>query len=342
MQVGYFRFKKDNKHTRMLNAVAYNFHGIELIFFGPKDIDMTNNKVKGEIYTQNGWITKTAKLPKLINNMPFRSEKSRKSDLYKYLCDNTTMLFYGFGSKEYVENLFRKNNIYLELLIPSHNLSSFEHLQNFLNRYKSIVLKPKSGKMGQGISFIEKTVENKYTYLKENMTYLLTNDELNVLIKNTYADSNYLVQKYIKSKTPNNLPFDIRVHFEKNGKGKWNRAQTYARVGITNKVVSNIAKGGSVVRAGLFLRSIYGEEKGRKLINSLKKSIRGLPYELERLYDFNVSTFAIDLGLDEDGKFYMFEINSFPGGTFARGQIAMLRAAYSKHFYVNNNLSTDD
>lgn len=79
---------------------------------------------------------------------------------------------------------------------------------------------------------------------------------------------------------------------------------------------------------------MYGEEEGRELLKDLKAELKGFPKKFESLFDFNVSTVAIDLGLDR-GKFHFFEANTFPCGTFARGEIALLRAAHAKYLYEN-------
>lgn len=331
MNIGYFRFVEDNIRTRELNAIAHNFHGLNLIFFGPKDIDMENNLIEGKIYTPDGWKNIVAPLPKIINNMRFNSKNSN-SQLYHYLNNNSTLLFHRFGTKDEVEHLLKENNLLTDLLIPSVNTDDKNKVLKMLDNHHKLIFKPVDGQTGQGIFTIEKN-DDGFFYNNQNTTTAINKDDLDILLNS--IETNHLAQKYIQSITPNGLPFDIRVHYEKNGNGRWVKAQTYARVGITNPLVSNIAKGGTVIRAGLFLRNNFGEDKGKELMKKLNEMLKGFPTKFEKLFEFNVSTIAIDLGLHED-KFYLFEINSFPGGTFARGEVAKLRSAYTR--YLANKL----
>lgn len=325
MNIGYFRFKEDNIRTKTLNAMAHKFHGLNLISFGPRDVDMQNHTVNGMSLTSEGWERKEVPLPKLINNMPFK--KTYDSELYHYLNNNSLLLFNSFGDKNTIEKLLNENMLLNDLIIPSIIVTNPSDVIDKLNEHKKLIFKPVDGTMGRGIFIIEKK-EESFEYTDQDNYRYINRVQVKDLLES--IKNRYFAQKYINSVTPKGLPFDIRVHYEKNGKGKWVKAQTYARVGISNDIVSNVAKGGSVIRAGLFLRTNFGDEKGRELLGKLNDQLKGFPNEFEKLYDFNISTLAVDLGLD-DNNFYFFEVNSFPGGTFARGEIAMFRAAHAKY-----------
>lgn len=343
MDIGYFRFKDDNINTRRLNAMAHRFYGLNLVVFGPEDINYEEKMVRGTYFNHDGWKRRTVPLPKIINNMVFRSYSDKK--LYHFLSSNSLLLFHSFGDKEYIEKKLKDNNLLNELIIPSKVLSPSSDVQEILKMvqfYKKLVFKPVNGRKGKGIFMISKQ-QNVYLYEDQENDQLFNEKQMNEFFEK--LKRKFVVQKYVESKTPNGLPFDIRVHFEKNGKGNWVKVQTYARVGISNMIVSNIAKGGSVIRARLFLRSMYGEDKGRRLYQKLNEQLEGFPSQFEKLYDFNISTIAVDLGLEND-DFYLFEVNSFPGGTFARGEVAMLRAAHVKYLseklYSNTEVAATD
>lgn len=326
MDVGYFRFKDDVKKTRELNAVAHSFNGLNLIFFGPDDINFEEKTVTGQYYTADGWETKTVPLPKIINNMRFKKSKG-ESHLYRFLDDNSFLLFHNFGSKEHVENLLRKNNMLQNLIIPSKVIESKKDILDLFKNNDKLLFKPINGMKGRGIFTIEDR-KGRYFYEDQEKSYFLDDESYIKLYKK--IKNKFIGQKYIKSITDKNLPFDIRVQYEKNGKGQWVRAQTYARVGLSNPLVSNVDKGGAVIRAKSFFKHNFGEHQAEELLKKLRVALKGFPSKFEKLYDFNISTIAVDLGLHE-GEFYLFEVNSFPGGTFARGEIAMLRAQHARH-----------
>src|SRR5699024_9484441 len=191
--------------------------------------------------------------------------------------------------------------------------------------------KPLDGMKGKGIFTLEKE-EDFYLYKDETNIKKFNQEDL--LSLGNQINNKYIGQKFLQSRTVKDLPFDLRVQYEKNRKGQWVKAQVYARVGLTNELVSNIAKGGSVIRGRSFLINNYGLEKGKMLYEKLEEQLKGFPKKFESLFDFNVNSIALDFGLDQE-DFYLFEINSFPGGTFARGEIAYLRAGYTKYLVEN-------
>lgn len=335
MDIGYFRFKKDSIKTRTLNAMAHQFYGLNLIIFGPDDINFQEKTIKGSYFTPKGWQKEEVSLPKIINNMRIKKNK----ELYKFFNDNSLLLFHDFGSKDSIEKKLKQNNLLNDFIIPSKiitpSLDQSDIFKMFDNHNK-LIFKPVSGNMGRGIFILNKK-GNTYEYMEQNSSRVVSEREIVNILKK--LNTKYIVQKYINSTTPTDLPFDIRVQYEKNGKGQWVKAQVYARVGISNKIVSNIAKGGSVIRGRAFLKSNYGEEEGEELYKKLNDKLRGFPSKFEKLYNFNISSIAIDLGLEND-EFYLFEVNSFPGGTFARGEVAILRAAYTR--YLTDKMFPDD
>lgn len=326
MDIGYFRFKDDRKKTMEINAMIHSFYGLTLVFFNEDDINYEDKTVVGRYYTVDGWKSKEVALPKIINNMRIKKPKE-KSKVYTFLDKNSYLLFHNFGSKRYVENLLLENKLLEDLIIPSKIVTSKKDVIELFENNNKLLFKPIDGMKGRGIFTVEKNKED-YLYTDQSSSYTINEKELeNKICK---ISNNYIGQKYISSKTKNNLPFDIRVQYEKNGMGKWVKAQTYARVGLSNPLVSNVDKGGAVIRGKSFLKNNFGEEEGLKLHKKLNKSLKGFPSKFEKLYDFNVSTIAVDLGL-HNGEFYLFEVNSFPGGTFARGEVAHLRAAHTKY-----------
>src|SRR5699024_9482256 len=108
---------------------------------------------------------------------------------------------------------------------------------------------------------------------------------------------------------------------------KWVRTQTYVRMRSPQKIVSNISKGGSVVRFNSFLKTEYGND-WKVYSDKLKEVTEGLPRKIEELYDAEITSLGLDLGM-ADGEFYLLEVNYFPGGTFAMGEVTMLRPVNS-------------
>lgn len=332
MQVGYYRFPKDNYKTRRLNAICYDYYGMELVCFGPEDVDINNNIVRGKVLINGSWKEKIVPVPKIINNSPFKTKKTL--NVYNHLEKNSYMMFKKYGDKKLIDTLLRKDGTYQHLLIPTKELVSFTDLMSEIERFGEIVLKPTNSSQGRGLYTIKKKKSNRYTVRNDMFKKTLELFEVEKFYIDNLRKRKYLVQKCINSRTEANQPFDVRVQFEKNSLGKWVEAQKYVRIGQANQLVSNISKGGSVIRWSSFTNSYFSEKKRLLYRKKLKEIVDGLPEKIEELFNANITSLAFDFGLDE--QFYLFEVNFFPGGTFARGEIAMLRASYTKYLLENN------
>lgn len=326
MQVGYYRTSYDNPRTRRINAITYQYYGLELICFGPEDVDIDKQTINGKVFKEGEWIEKTVSPPLIINNTPFR-KKSDKA-IFDFLDNNSYLMFRNYGDKEELNNTLLNDKKYGRLIIPTITLDSFESIIKSLAQFKNIIIKPKKGSQGRSIySIVQDDQVFIVTYKSDTKSFNL--EDLKELYNEKFKNKNFIIQKEIQSRTKQNQPFDIRVQFEKNGKGRWVRAQSYVRLGTSEQIVSNISQGGSMTRLNSFLKYHHNSHR-KEYREKLKQVTKGLPERIEEIYNTEITSLAFDFGL-ENGDYYLFETNYFPGGTFARGEIAMLRAAYTKH-----------
>src|SRR5699024_7899679 len=125
--------------------------------------------------------------------------------------------------------------------------------------------------------------------------------ELEKLYNESWGPENFILQKYVISRTLAGEPFDCRIRLEKNGRGKWAVAIYLVRIGSNQKVVSNVAQGGRVtsLRSCLETNSPDVEAQRRESIKVIAKS---LPYKIESLYNVALSSLGLDIGTDRGGK----------------------------------------
>src|SRR5699024_10619021 len=146
-QVGYFRLEKDNIKTRKLNAINCHFYGLEMVYFEPKDINMNNDTINGQVLTKDGWIRKTVDIHKIINNKPFLGKQKA---IYDYLERKSKLMIHSFGGKEIVTKKFIEEGSHKYLLIPTKKVVNFNSILDYLQKYKKVVLKPVSADGGRG------------------------------------------------------------------------------------------------------------------------------------------------------------------------------------------------
>src|SRR5699024_8214416 len=238
------------------------------------------------------------------------------------------LMFSRYKDKESTNYDLLEDGEYSHLLIPTIGLNEYNDINSFLREYKNIILKPKNGSQGKGIYSLS-FYQDEYLLSYGNDTDTLSEAELKDFIETRLMNRNYIIQKQINSRNNFGQPFDVRLQFEKNRNGKWVIAQSYVRIGGGQKVVSNVSKGGSVVRLKSFLKANYDEE-WKDYYTKVKEITKGLPEKIETLNDADIVSLAFDFGL-ENQNYYLYEVNYFPGGAYARGEVAMLRAAYTKY-----------
>ncbi|WP_449355105.1 hypothetical protein ACUL41_02880 [Virgibacillus natechei] len=67
MQVGYMRNFNYPKPFVELLAKTTKYHGFDLVFFHPKDIDMKRKTVNGRILINNKWTRKEVRIPSFVD-----------------------------------------------------------------------------------------------------------------------------------------------------------------------------------------------------------------------------------------------------------------------------------
>jgi len=147
-------------------------------------------------------------------------------------------------------------------------------------------------------------------------------------------DNKYIIQKFIDSRSVQGHPYDCRINVEKNGEGEWTLARKFIRIGIGQKVVSNISQGGGVSNTIPFLKSNFPKEY-LKIERKLEEVGKIIPKKVEELRGTTLMTLAIDVGIDKNGEVYIFEVNSAPGTTQLRDRIALIRSDYYKYVLLN-------
>src|SRR5699024_10738641 len=161
--------------------------------------------------------------------------------------------------KAKLQRLLKKSDGFKHLVIPTKRAKSFKNVEEYVGKHESIVMKPLGGEQGKGVYILKKKMDGNYLlgYQKEEKT--LYHQDLKEFFKTNLENKRYILQKYINSRSLQGDPFDCRVHMEKNGKGEWQLAKSYIRIGVGQKVVSNINQGGGIGDVKPFLEANYGD-----------------------------------------------------------------------------------
>ena len=110
--------------------------------------------------------------------------------------------------------------------------------------------------------------------------------------------------------------FDFRLHVQKNGEGKWVITTIYPRIAPKGSIIANINNGGFTNYLDPFLQQEFKEEAFniRRTLEYFSLSLANHLDELQMVqYGEVIDEIGVDIGLDENLKIWIYEVNWRPG-----------------------------
>jgi len=338
MNIGIMRNNSEPTYLSKLIAVYSKAFGINVLYIRPKDVNIETGTVNAQEFNKGKWEEVQTELPAFIDISQFCFKKENR-DIIKYLRANTYLSDNGLNRNnkiKFIEKL-KKDPKLNYLLIPTDRVEDLETIKAFSMKYNKMILKPTSGQFGNDIYFLSRDKKNQYLLQHGRESSKLSKKELENFFNEILTNKKYIVQKYIESKTKQGHPFDCRINVEKDGQGQWTVAKMFFRIGIGQKVVSNISQGGAVATLNNFLKANYPPEQIKSIKESLNKIAKSIPLKVEEIRKQELITLGIDVGIDKDGSVYLFEVNGAPGTSQLRETVAELRAQYYKYIIEKLN-----
>ncbi len=293
--------------------------GIRVFVFSPLQVDFDAREVIGYEYRQGSWVKQLFPLPEVVYDRCFVGPAYRHyKPFVEKLQNDPAITFLGNG-------LFGKWQVY-QILSRSPELSrwlpetyeySLNTLLDILNRTGTVIAKPASGTHGIGIVRIAKA-KGRYMLTGRTRNNQLFRKQYASLagvkkfISGFTAGRKYLIQPYLSLRTPDGLPFDVRVLVQKNGEGKWQTTGKAVRVGNRQSITSNLHGGGRAVPLQPFLARYYPPEKQRHIEAEIDLIAERVPPFIES-YHGRLAELGIDIGVDAAGRVWLIELNSRPG-----------------------------
>ncbi len=296
-------------------AAVAKAEGAELLFFSPKGINQKEKTITGYIYVDGIWKKTVSRYPDVIYNTGSPLKLNKSKDIITELKKSIPFTTNSIGNKMNVYERLKEADEYTQYLIPSHYTKSFKSFFEWLNYYKKIVFKPVFGHKGEGIVFIERS-NDKFHLIINSVSYLYSWEKLKAYISKRLSQRMYIIQPYVNCNTKNGQSFDFRLHVQKDGNERWMITKIYPRMGEVGGIVSNINSGGSTKYLNPFLKQEFGDEyyniKRYLEVFSLQLANHMDELQYDR-YSERIDELGIDVGLDDRGKIWIFEVNWRPG-----------------------------
>lgn len=159
------------------------------------------------------------------------------------------------------------------------------------------------------------------------------------------GSKSYVIQPYLSLHTRDGTPFDLRILVQKDGYGIWQQTGKAVRLGPRQGMTANLHGGGKAVDALSFLQLHYPPQKLETINQHIDYLSQKVPALLEQRYA-PLCELGLDLGLDQEGKVWLLEVNSKPGrqsfqesGNWESFITALTRPVHYARFVLNNGRS---
>jgi glutathione synthase/RimK-type ligase-like ATP-grasp enzyme len=296
--------------------------GISVVRFTPTSIQPITHDVNGYSFhpDKNAWVEATFPIPPFIYDRCFYTTKesySKNSPIVEWLkkSPNTNFLGYGLPSKWSIYQSLKSVLDIAPFLPITEQASSEEVINNFLQDYKTIILKPDHGSQGKGIfkvtkkrSRFEISTQNKENTITKEFE---TTEDFQKFLNSLIIKRDYLVQPFYSLSDRSDRPFDIRILMQKNKFGEWSETGRGVRTGSQSHFVSNLFSGATISNFDDYLQT-YSYRNKQIILSEIDQISKTLPKVLEdnfsRLFEL-----GIDIGIDKYLKIYILDCNSKPG-----------------------------
>jgi glutathione synthase/RimK-type ligase-like ATP-grasp enzyme len=286
--------------------------------------DFSEESVNGYYFDDNKWVSAKLPLPDVVYNRIHsrRSEQTRLFKTFRNVLEQFSIPMFNdrFLSKwEVYQHLIQENSIHP--FMPETRLLSQENFYELIDQYESLFIKPIHGSQGRNIIKLVKEEEhillqtskapeqNHLTkkYLKKDVFYQL---------KPYLHNRIYIIQQGIPLLHFEDKTMDFRVLVHKNHRNLWEATSLVARISAEQQFVSNLAKGGKIMKPLQVLTSFFKKETAVQLISLMKE----LAIHAAEIISHNTNgitgELGIDIGIDDSGMPWIIEVNSKPSKNF--------------------------
>lgn len=315
--IGMLHHRKDP--TTVIKSYAYavvaKAEGARFFYFSPGEVNFVNRTIRGQVYENGKWMARIMPFPDVIYNAGSPEKLAKSKEIIQKLKNEIPFTTHSIGNKWNVNERLKEANEFANYLIPTEIVKDTDHFFKFMAAFEKAVLKPIDGRKGQGIFLITKK-EDVFLVRKDNTNTHYSREQLHDFIKSKISKGTHIMQPYIQSVTKSGQVFDFRLHVQKNGEGKWVITTIYPRIAPLGSIIANINNGGFTIYLDPFLQQEFKEE-AFNIRRTLEYFSLALANHLDELqmsqFGEVIDEIGVDIGLDENHKIWIYEVNWRPG-----------------------------
>ncbi|GLB58776.1 YheC/YheD family endospore coat-associated protein [Cytobacillus sp. NCCP-133] len=313
---------------RSIHAFCYELHevvsnlGGYFYVFHFKDFEA--GKLQGYCHQDGMWLKKEVPLPGVIYNRIHSRllEASTAFQSFRKSISSLTIPMFNdrFLSKKEVHQLLH-SEYHMEPYLPDTVIADEQTVKELLAKHESIYIKPIHG--SQGRSIIRTTLNGDEIIAqlssgsrKEETLFFENYTRFTHWFKHQLMKKTFLAQQAIPLQTYKNRQFDFRILCHKNFQDTWKATSAVARVSAEQQFVSNIARGGEMMKPIKIFSLLSDQKTAIQQLALLKELAVETASIISQKSDGLIGELGIDIGIDNKGKLWIIEANSKPSKNF--------------------------
>lgn len=302
---------EEDKQLAVACAYVAHYENVQYYTFSPENVDYNEMLIKGRFFEQGKWIEKIVEYPDVIYDRFRLRGFKRYNTIYDELEGIPfTNEFHGNSiSKLDVYDKLKATGQLEDVLIPYKKVEKVRDIFQYIEEYEAVIAKPEIGSFGIGVHYISKIDRNTYFVAEREKETKYTEIELRKYLGDHFKKSTFMVQKFIKSRTIDDHPFDIRVHMMKNGKDEWEFVNIYPRIGLYHAIIMSLDRGGYRGKIEGFLNRNFPEKDFKQIKNNIETKALRITHTFSSTHEKKFNEIAFDFALDESAQPLLIELN---------------------------------
>lgn len=210
-------------------------------------------------------------------------------------------------------HLVMNKNLHLQKYLPETVIWNKENFVRMLSKHHSVVVKPNNGKQGQSIYFVEKERSKYIVKINKKKVVFSTTQEVYDHLNKGASKREFIIQQEINLAKIDGRRFDFRIIVQRKTRGHpWEVTGILVRKGGKGYKVTNRRRHGTALSLEDALKKINLPESNKetkvkeiKYVSLLAAKTLGRSFPNQRI-------FGVDIGMNENGSLYIFELNRWP------------------------------
>ncbi|OIK12383.1 hypothetical protein BIV60_16435 [Bacillus sp. MUM 116] len=324
-----FNFKsQEEPNFRSIHSFCEELHhGISEIggfFYVFSDDEFSD---QGYYLEEGKWTPFKVPLPDVVYNRVHSRNREKSSQFHSFRERLEQLKIPMFNDRflskwDVYEQLIQEN--LLHSYIPDTKIFTKENLEEFTQKYEMVFIKPIHGSQGKNILRLirDQNGFNLKTSINSISNKILTAESIEKMykqLKKLQGNRIYIIQQGIHLMLNKNCPMDFRALCHKNLKNQWSVTSLIARISHEDEFVSNISRGGTIMKPHQALSENLEKEKAAEIILQMKKLSIETATTISTYSPGITGELGIDIGVDKEGKLWLIEVNSKPSKNFDDG-----------------------